>query len=276
MSRPSNVDRARGQLGAAAAAQRPSVDLPQPDSPTSPSVSPALHVERHAVDRVHRCATLAPHHGRPDREVLDSRAPCSSRLAAAARSRGASPQPAARAAALLLERQAAGVEVARRRARASSGGALRRSARSDAGSAAANAQPAGSADAATAAARGSRSGAAAAGRSSRGIEPSSPHVYGCCGSWKIARVGPCSTIRPRVHDQHAVGDLGDHAQVVRDQHDRRAGSRRSRPEQLEDLRPGSSRRARSSARRRSAGRGCTTSAIAIITRWRMPPENWCG
>ena len=33
--------------------QRPVVDLPQPDSPTSPSVSPGCDVERNAVDRVH-------------------------------------------------------------------------------------------------------------------------------------------------------------------------------------------------------------------------------
>ena len=40
--------------------------------------------------------------------------------------------------------------------------------------------------------------------------------------------------------------------------------------------PGSSRRAPWSARRRSGGSGLQESAIAIITRWRMPPENWCG
>ena len=33
--------------------QRPSVDLPQPDSPTSPSVSPGPHLEADAVDGVH-------------------------------------------------------------------------------------------------------------------------------------------------------------------------------------------------------------------------------
>ena len=40
--------------------------------------------------------------------------------------------------------------------------------------------------------------------------------------------------------------------------------------------PGWSRRAPSSARRRSAACGLQASAMAIITRWRMPPENWCG
>ena len=33
---------------------RPIVDLPQPDSPTTPRVSPAAHVEVDAVDRLHR------------------------------------------------------------------------------------------------------------------------------------------------------------------------------------------------------------------------------
>ncbi len=31
-----------------------------------------------------------------------------------------------------------------------------------------------------------------------------------------------------------------------------------------------------SARRRSAASGLQASAMAIITRWRMPPESWCG
>ena len=43
--------------------QRPVVDLPQPDSPTRPSVSPAVEVEADAVDRMHArrpCATSRP------------------------------------------------------------------------------------------------------------------------------------------------------------------------------------------------------------------------
>ena len=40
--------------------------------------------------------------------------------------------------------------------------------------------------------------------------------------------------------------------------------------------PGSSRRARSWARRRSARSATGDSAIAIIARWRIPPENSCG
>jgi hypothetical protein len=40
--------------------------------------------------------------------------------------------------------------------------------------------------------------------------------------------------------------------------------------------PGSSRRAPWSARRRSAARDRSIRPMAIITRWRMPPDNWCG
>ena len=46
---------------------RPTVVLPQPDSPTSPSVSPRSSVERHAVDGAH-LARLARKHAAEDRE----------------------------------------------------------------------------------------------------------------------------------------------------------------------------------------------------------------
>ena len=62
----------RWSARAAARGSRPSVDLPQPDSPTMPSVSPRADLERDAVDRVHVLAR--PRGGRDvdrDREVLD-------------------------------------------------------------------------------------------------------------------------------------------------------------------------------------------------------------
>ena len=49
-----------------------------------------------------------------------------------------------------------------------------------------------------------------------------------------------------IHDQHIVGEFGDHAQIVGDQDDR------------------------------GPGFGAQLSAIAIIARWRMPPESLCG
>ena len=57
-----------------------------------------------------------------------------------------------------------------------------------------------------------------------------------------------------VHHRDPVAHLGDDAEVVGDQHDRRARSRRAGCASGRGSAPGSSRRARSSARRRSAAR----------------------
>ena len=46
------------------------VDLPQPDSPTSPRVSWRLHLQGHAGDRRH-VPDRAAEHAAADREVLD-------------------------------------------------------------------------------------------------------------------------------------------------------------------------------------------------------------
>ena len=50
--------------------QRAIVDLPQPDSPTTPSVSPSLDGEADAVDRLHRGDLLLEDDPARDREVL--------------------------------------------------------------------------------------------------------------------------------------------------------------------------------------------------------------
>ena len=63
MSVPSKTISPGGRLDAGAASSRPSVDLPQPDSPTRPSVSPRRTSKVDAVDRVHLrrpCAEAAP------------------------------------------------------------------------------------------------------------------------------------------------------------------------------------------------------------------------
>ena len=49
---------------------RDSVVLPQPDSPTSPSVSPSSQLKRHVVDRVHAGHLAVEQHPLLDREVL--------------------------------------------------------------------------------------------------------------------------------------------------------------------------------------------------------------
>ena len=51
--------------------QRAMVDLPQPDSPTTPSVSPLCQREGDAVDRVDAADLLLEHDAAGDREVLD-------------------------------------------------------------------------------------------------------------------------------------------------------------------------------------------------------------
>ena len=75
-----------------------------------------------------------------------------------------------------------------------------------------------------------------------------------------------------VHDDDVVGDLGDHAEIVRDHDDRGL-------ELVLEVRISfriwawvvtSSAVVGSSAISRS---GSLINAIAIITRWRMPPEN---
>ena len=59
---------------------RPVVDLPHPDSPTRPSVSPGIDVERDAVHGAHR-AGRAAEHAALDREVLGEVADGEQRLA---------------------------------------------------------------------------------------------------------------------------------------------------------------------------------------------------
>ena len=79
-----------------------------------------------------------------------------------------------------------------------------------------------------------------------------------------------------VHHEHPVGDVGHHAEVVRHEDDAGVRALRGARGSARGSAPGSSRRARCSARRRSGRSGSQESAIAIITRWRMPPENSCG
>ena len=60
-------------------------------------------------------------------------------------------------------------------------------------------------------------------------------MYGCRGIARSEPVGPVSTIRPAYMTRHAVGDAGDHAQVVRDEEQRHALLVAQRAEQVEDL-----------------------------------------
>ena len=90
------------------------------------------------------------------------------------------------------------------------------------------------------------------------------------------RTGACSTMRPGIHHGHLVGDLGDDAEVVRDQDHRGAGLAAAASRISSRICAWivtSSAVVGSSA---ISSRGSQASAIAIIARWRMPPESWCG
>ena len=79
-----------------------------------------------------------------------------------------------------------------------------------------------------------------------------------------------------IHHHHPVGDLGDHAQIVGDEDDRHAGARAAGPcssSRICAWTVTSSAVVGSSA---ISTAGSQASAMAIITRWRMPPESWCG
>jgi hypothetical protein len=79
----------------------------------------------------------------------------------------------------------------------------------------------------------------------------------------------------RVHHHHPLGRFGDHAHRVRDQHHRHAHLLLELGDQVQDLRlDGDVQRGGGLVGDQQAG--LQDSAIAIITRWRMPPENWCG
>ena len=104
--------------------------------------------------------------------------------------------------------------------------------------------------------------------------PSSPMVYGCAGS-------PSTSPRAELGDPAAVehgdpvGDLGRDTEVVRDEEERRARSSRSRrsSSRICACTVTSSAVVGSSAMTSS---GSPATAIAIITRWRSPPESSCG
>ena len=91
----------------------------------------------------------------------------------------------------------------------------------------------------------------------------------------LRRGCPVSTTRPAVHDEDAVGDVGDDAEVVGDQDHRQAPLAVELLEQAQDLRLDRDveRGGRLVGDQHS---GSSESPIAIIARWRMPPENSCG
>ena len=79
-----------------------------------------------------------------------------------------------------------------------------------------------------------------------------------------------------VHDGHPVARLGDDAEVVRDQQERRVEVALQVGEDARGSAPRRSRRATVVGSSATSSFGRSTSASAIMMRWRMPPENSCG
>ena len=210
--------------------QRPTVVLPQPDSPTRPErLARARCVKLDVVDRAHDAERLARARAAADREVLDEVAHLEQR-------------PTLDAGRRLRPSQALGLpsEAATRGTRAgavgsSSGGTSARSGRRETGSAARSGSPA----AARQVGRQALDGLEL--RAARLVEPR--HRAQQADRVGMARVGgTASAARAllddarRVHDVDAVGVARDDAEVVRDDDQRDAEPPRQVLHQLEDLR----------------------------------------
>ena len=215
--------------------------LPEPDSPTRPSVSPRCDRERHVVDRAHRpvaCCRSSVFRLRTSISGASTVSSCGLTSSAAATQHAARLSRLAgvdeRRHGLRGRRRAPGRSAARRRSRAA---------------ARAGSRPG----------RGSRTGAsAAAGPAARalpGRQASRPCVYGCAGAREQRPHRRAFDDAAGVHHHHVVGVVRDDAEVVGDEQDAHAGLGLQAAASARGSAPGSSRRARWSARRRSAASG---------------------
>ena len=301
-SLPSKMHRARRSGGGSCMIARPVVDLPQPDSPTRPSVSPAQHVEadaRHRVDLAARCgrpgtrrrgprraaatssgsrrwAVPVPAIRPPPRRVPTARA---RRRVDRCRGRGRRRRPGcarARRCRLGCRPGTSSVRVARGRRPRCSGGssvaALVLRVR------AARREPAARrrVDEVGRAAADDRRAGCGSGRRASGSTCSSASVYGIRMLANSARGRRLLDDLAGVHHGDLVGAAGDDAEVVGDEDHRHVAlalllaASRSR---IWACTVTSSAVVGSSANRSF---GPQASAIAIMTRWRMPPDSWCG
>ena len=178
---------------------RPSVVLPEPDSPTTPSVSPFAHAMRDAVDRLH----VADRPAKKPRLIGNQ-----TLIGPASTTIGASRSHRVRAALRLRRQQRA---------------ACRR----------------------------------------------------CCGLPKTSRDRALLDDLALQHHADPVGHLAHDAEIVGDEQHRHAEPAFSSASSFRicACTVTSSAVVGSSAMRRS---GSLASAMAIITRWRWPPESWCG
>ena len=109
----------------------------------------------------------------------------------------------------------------------------------------------------------------------RGSEPSNPQVYGWFGRWKRSCTSPSSWMRAAymTTTSSATSATTPRSCVIMMIALPNSLWRRFIRSRIWACVVTSSAVVGSSAISRS---GLLTSAIAIITRWRMPPENWCG
>ena len=100
-------------------------------------------------------------------------------------------------------------------------------------------------------------------------------MYGCRGSRNTSATVPALDHLAGVHHRQPAARLRDHRQVVRHEHEADVELALQLLQQLEDL----ILDRHVERRRRLVAEdsfGSPESAIAIITRWRMPPESSCG
>ena len=246
---------------------RASVDLPEPDSPTSPTVSPRLSTSETSSTAL----TMRRERGPPSRKCRLRWSTTTS----GSPSRADSVRAAVTSVALTRRPPARGSGTpppgAGRRPPAA---APRRRSPARRRSAGGTGSPDGSW-----CGRGGCPEIAAIGRStsrsSPQIESSSASEYGCAGVPSTASALPLSTIRPAYMTW--MSSQKDEARprscVIRIIPIRRSSTIRPSSSMIRACVVTSSAVVGSSAIRTS---GFVQIAIAIITRWRIPPENWCG
>ena len=108
-----------------------------------------------------------------------------------------------------------------------------------------------------------------------GMEAATPGCRDASGR-RRSRRRPLLDDLAEIHHDHLVGDLRDHPEVVGDEEHRHAVCALQVLEQVQDPGLGGDveRGRRLVGDEQAPGR--RTSAIAIITRWHMPPDSWNG
>ena len=108
-----------------------------------------------------------------------------------------------------------------------------------------------------------------------GIEPIRPVVYGCAGAWITSCTGPISATRPAyiTATRSQVSAITPMSCVISITAAPWSLHRRLSSAMICAWIDTSSAVVGSSA---TISLGSAASASAITTRWRMPPENWCG